>query len=138
MDENNFDDAKVRLPDGRIAFDCLKLAEIPTAGIFLRDYPNHVVFVRTRNTLYTLVVRDGQVTAHAERHDGSRPTFVPEPTPINVHGSTWGGSLLKLDYIGVNMHLEFDYDKQCITTTAIENVRVALLSEAAAASEIQP
>jgi hypothetical protein len=34
------------------------------------------------------------------------PRYCPTPTQCNIHGSTWGGSMLKMDFIGRGMHLE--------------------------------
>lgn len=33
--------------------------------------------------------------------------YCPEPVEVSIAGSTWGGSLLKLHFIGRGMHLEF-------------------------------
>ena len=33
--------------------------------------------------------------------------YCPEPVEVTISGSTWGGSLLKLHFIGRGMHMEF-------------------------------
>jgi hypothetical protein len=50
--------------------------------------------------------------------------FCPEPTLVTIHGSTWGGSMIKADYIGRGMHLEFGHPANLpITTSMILQVR---------------
>jgi hypothetical protein len=49
--------------------------------------------------------------------DGS--FFCPRPVLIIIHGSTWGGSMLKRRFIGRGMHLEFrhpDYSTPILTS----------------------
>ena len=120
----NIDEAKIVLPDGRVAYDCVKLAGLATEGIFLKIYPRHWVRVRTRNTQYVLVTWEGKVTIQATKSDGSKPKYAAEETETTVHGSTWGGSMLRVGYIGVGMHLEFSYGGKTITTSEIESIQV--------------
>jgi hypothetical protein len=129
--DGKFVDALVKLPDGQIGYDAVKLAEIPTEGIFIKDYPQHVILVRTRNTLYQLFTYDGTVIGLASKPDGSTPRYLAEKRKINVSGSTWGGSMLKMGYIGIGMHLEFvqlgddlPIQDRVITTSTIENIRI--------------
>ena len=47
------------------------------------------------------------------------PVYCPEPMTVSISGSNWGGSLLKVGFIGRGMHLEFhhpDYDQPIITS----------------------
>jgi hypothetical protein len=137
---DKFDAAKIVLPDGRVGYDCLKLANIPTEGIFLRDYPNHMIQVRTQYTLYTFITRNGApfVEGIATANDGGSVRYLAEQTGgILIQGSTWGGSMLKLGYIGVDMHLEFDFGKprQCLTTSRIASIQVMALDEITAPTE---
>jgi len=68
--------------------------------------------------------------AYALRYEGDNkalisghPVFCPEPVLINIHGSTWGGAMLKEHFVGRGMHLEFDHpDFELITTSVIEDV----------------
>lgn len=124
---DKFDSAKVRLADGRIAYDAVALAAIPTEGVFLKDCQNHVILVRTKNTNYRFVCTNGKVLGLATKDNGSVPKYLAEETEVNIHGSTWGGSMLKMEYIGVEMYLEFHYEAHPhrITTSEIVNVRVA-------------
>ena len=37
---------------------------------------------------------------------------------VSIHGSSWGGSMLKMGYIGRSMHLEFRHPVFRIVTTS--------------------
>lgn len=129
MSDDPFAAAKFRLPDGRVAYDAVALASIPTEGVFLKDVVGKIVFVQTQNTIYRLEVQhEYKVIGRAYKIDGSTPEFLPFDMPVIIHGSTWGGSMLKIMYIGVNMHLQFStYEdgSHTVTTTAIQNIRLA-------------
>ena len=101
-----FDSAKIRTADGRVGFDACKLVEIPVEGIALKDYPNHKISVRTVNTTYVLTTRNGRVLGQAFQ-EGKEAKHLSRESEVNIHGSTWGGSMLKIGFIGVYMHLEF-------------------------------
>ena len=50
--------------------------------------------------------------------------YCPEPVEVSIAGSTWGGSLLKLHFIGRGMHLEFLHPVyQRILTSRIIEIR---------------
>ena len=52
------------------------------------------------------------------------PVFCPQPVLVRVHGSTWGGAMIKADFIGRGMHLEFLHpDRRTITTSKIVEIR---------------
>lgn len=99
-------------------------------GIFLKDLPeNCMVEVQTRNTLYQ-IKRDPNngnfmlIKGHAK--------FCPDWTSCRIAGSTWGGSMLKMGFIGVGMRLEVNLfnaskDEQyhaTMTTSEIKEVWV--------------
>ena len=96
-------------------------------GVYLRDLPEAAkVEVQTRNRYYTIVPRrDG--SAWISGH----PEFCPEPVLVQICGCNWGGSMLKIAYLGRGMHLEFRHPQYegPIITSAIVDIRV--LSEAA-------
>jgi hypothetical protein len=88
-------------------------------GVHLRNVlPGTVLEIRTQNHAYTLRYEgDGQglISGH--------PVFCPQPTRVSIHGSTWGGSMLKEHFIGRGMHLEFGHPYyEPITTSMIEEV----------------
>lgn len=52
------------------------------------------------------------------------PIFCPQPVLVRLHGSTWGGAMLKTAFIGRGMHLEFlDPQRRTITTSRILEIR---------------
>ena len=84
-------------------------------GVRVEDLvPGSWLQVTTRNTCYRILVLFGAValiTGHAR--------FCPRPVLITIHGSTWGGSMLKRRFIGRGMHLEFrhpDYRTPIVTS----------------------
>ena len=91
-------------------------------GVDLREVPPEAVLeVRTQNHSYT-IVNKGFGLALISGH----PEYCPEPTLANIHGSTWGGSLIRESYIGRGMHLEFhcqDQDNLRITTSPIVEIQ---------------
>jgi hypothetical protein len=91
-------------------------------GVNLGDVaPGTVLEVRTENRAYTIRYQ-GLGQALISGH----PLFCPEPTPVTIHGSTWGGSMIKTGYIGRGMRLEFAAaSSQPITTSVIRDVRAA-------------
>lgn len=125
---SKFDPAKVRLADGSIAFDCAKLAELPVEGVRVADYMNHVFIIHTRNTKYVLTHVQGRMRGQAFKDDGSLPRYLAEEQVIHFHGCTYGGSMIRMGFIGVDMHLEFSTKEHSgITTSAIQSVQVAPL-----------
>jgi hypothetical protein len=89
-------------------------------GVHLRDVvPGTVLEVRTQNRAYTIEYQ-GSGQALISGH----PVFCPEPVLVNIHGSTWGGSMLKERFIGRGMRLEFaPPTNPAITTSIIVEVR---------------
>jgi len=76
--------------------------------------PGSWLQVKTQNTCYCILILFGAmalITGH--------PLFCPRPVLITIHGSTWGGSMLKVRFIGRGMHLEFhhpDYSTPIVTS----------------------
>jgi hypothetical protein len=89
-------------------------------GVHLRDVlPGTVLEVTTQNRAYTILYK-GWDQALISGH----PVFCPEPIPVTIHGSTWGGSMIKTRYIGRGMRLEFGHPAdQPIRTSVILDVR---------------
>jgi hypothetical protein len=69
--------------------------------------PDTVLEVRTRNNLYT-IVHKGAGLATISGH----PVYCPEPVLAHIKGSTWGGAMLKENFIGRGMRLEFQIEEQ--------------------------
>lgn len=90
-------------------------------GVWLKDMPVGTrILVQTRNTLYTIDVTEKGESIFGHAH------YCPEPVRCNIHGSTWGGSMLKMKFIGEGMHLEFSTENHpsAITTSMIQSVEV--------------
>jgi len=89
-------------------------------GVHLRDLPpGSVLSIQTKNRVYEMVVL-GDGTALLSGH----PKFCPEPTEVRIQGSTWGGSMLKMKFLGRGMHLEFEHPlHRRILTSRILDIR---------------
>src|SRR6478735_3906147 len=86
-------------------------------GVYLPDLPRGAaVEIETANHIYTLVNCGGNAALIS-----GHPRFCPVPVRVSIHGSTWGGSLLKQGFIGRSMHLEFGHPNYTgvITTSRI-------------------
>jgi hypothetical protein len=88
-------------------------------GINLRDLtPFSTVHVRTRNSLYRIVVLDGtRILVQGGQ-------FFPESTDTHLSGSGLGGSLLKIGCIAVGLRMEFLLDHRRIVTSRVSEVSV--------------
>ena len=89
-------------------------------GVHMRDLAlGAVLEVQTCQRWYT-IVNQGDGDALISGH----PEYCPVPVRVKIHGSTWGGSMLKEQFIGRGMHLEFRHpDFLPITTSRILEVR---------------
>jgi hypothetical protein len=136
--DNQFDAAKIRLADGTIGYDAVKLAAIPTEGIYLKGsekFPRNIpqncdVIVNTRNSTYTLQIRGDEIHGICQRQDGRDDhNYLPALTKLEIPGSTWGGSMMKLGYIGVGMHIEaYPENGKCFTTSPVEGMMIKPLT----------
>ena len=89
-------------------------------GVYLRDLPaDRVLDVQTQNRSYFLLRRESEVIIWGH------PVFCPAPVRVCISGSNWGGSMLKIGFIGRGMHLEFrDPDLRVpIVTSRIRDMR---------------
>ena len=89
-------------------------------GVHLDDLGEGAVLeVETQNHWYTIVNR-GRGQALISGH----PEYCPDPVPVRIEGSTWGGSMLKVRYIGRGMRLEFRHPTyRTIVTSRIVDIR---------------
>ncbi len=89
-------------------------------GVFLRDLPPSTVLqIQTMHHCYTAVLLGGSdvlISGH--------PEFCPRPVQVAIAGSTWGGSMLKVQFVGRGMHLEFHHPEYPtpIVTSAIQEI----------------
>ena len=88
-------------------------------GVLLHDLPpESILLIQTQHRGYT-VVYCGQGQALISGH----PEFCPGPVLVRIEGSTWGGSMLKVRFVGRGMHLEFrhpEYRTPIITSRIME------------------
>ncbi len=90
-------------------------------GVFLKNIPaNSTINIKTGNSLYAVHKTDRGETIKGH------PEYCPAPVNCRINGSTFGGSMLKIGWIGIGMHLEvFLTDTQkTITTSAIETIEI--------------
>jgi hypothetical protein len=83
-------------------------------GVHLDELSEGAILeVETQHHSYRLVNRTrGQALM------SGHPNYCPEPVPVRIAGSTWGGSMLKLRYIGRGMQLEFCHPTYHTITTS--------------------
>src|SRR5438874_10793339 len=90
-------------------------------GVYLEALPADTVLeIRTQHHCYTAVLLGG-----GEAFISGHPKYCPHPVLVAIAGSTWGGSMVKLRFVGRGMHLEFrhpDYSTP-IVTSMIQDVR---------------
>jgi hypothetical protein len=95
-------------------------------GVFLEDVsPSTVLQIQTMHHCYTAVLLDSSralISGH--------PKYCPRPVLVAIAGSTWGGSMLKLRFVGRGMHLEFCHPEYQtpIVTSPIREIRQCLQS----------
>lgn len=92
-------------------------------GIFLKNIPeDHVVEVHTKNSIYALAVIDKKKSKVVIQ--GNNKVFL-QPEACYLRGSTFGGSMIKIGWIGVGMHLEANpASGGIVTTSSIKTVVV--------------
>jgi len=95
-------------------------------GVYLDDLSEGATLeVETLHHWYTIVHR-----ARGEALISGHPKFCPEPVPVRIEGSTWGGSMIKVRFIGRGMHLEFRHPIYFrITTSRIVSIRQQAFSK---------
>jgi hypothetical protein len=89
-------------------------------GVQLNGLPQGAELeVETQNRRYTIINR-GEGFAFISGH----PKYCPHPVEVQISGSTWGGSMIKMKFIGRGMRLEFNHPSyRTITTTKILEIR---------------
>ena len=104
-------------------------------GVCLNDLSEGVrLELETQHRWYTILIRD-----RGKELIWGHPQYCPDPVPVRIAGSTWGGSMLKLRFIGRGMHLEFCHPViRTIETSRILDVRASdqLASYACAARKL--
>src|SRR5947208_8100987 len=91
-------------------------------GVFLDSLqPATVLQIQTRHHCYTAVLIGGSralISGH--------PQYCPQPDLVAIAGSTWGGSMLILHFVGRVIHLDFYIPLYRITiiTSILSNINV--------------
>ena len=89
-------------------------------GVLLPDLDHYDrLIVRTRNSIYEMIVIEPQTAAVLVR--GGR--FFPEFSRARLAGSSLGGSMLKMHGVYTGFHMELVADGQ-IVTTAVRTIDV--------------
>ena len=89
-------------------------------GVYLDDLPKGAALeVETLNRCYRVINRGG-----GQALISGHPKFCPHPVLVRIYGSNWGGSMLKVRFIGRGMHLEFRHPEfRTIVTSRVVDVR---------------
>lgn len=82
--------------------------------------PETTLEIQTQNHLYTAIL-----LRNCKALIAGHPVFCPKPVLVSIHGSTWGGSMLKVHFVGRGMHLEFRHPEYGtpIVTSPIQEIR---------------
>jgi hypothetical protein len=90
-------------------------------GIALREVEAlGTLLARTENSVYRII----PLEAGNSRILIQGGRFFPEPTEVRFAGSGFGGSFLKLGWIGLGLRMEILWDGQRIITSRIRTVQV--------------
>ena len=93
-------------------------------GVFLEELPPSTVLqIYTQHRCYTAVLLGG-----SQALISGHPEYCPSPVPVAIAGSTWGGSMLKMHFVGRGMHLEFHHPeyRTPIITSPVRDIRECL------------
>lgn len=95
----------------------------PPQGEAVKDEPylatGKTLHVQTRNTLYVIEKRGDD-----EFYISGSKKYCPEPVKCDILGCNFGGSMLKMNFVGRGMFLEFIVDgtNKTIVTSEISEV----------------
>jgi hypothetical protein len=82
--------------------------------------PLLTILVRTYNSLYRIIpLQRGDCRVLIQ---GGQ--FFPQPTEAHFAGSTFGGSFLKMAWIGMGLHMEINSGGQRIITSPVRRIAV--------------
>lgn len=88
-------------------------------GVNILDLePLTVLHVETRNSVYRIVISQRTAVFVQGGH------FFPDPAAAHLAGSTFGGSLLKIAWIGVGMRMEICGDDGPIVTSPVRRIAI--------------
>jgi len=90
-------------------------------GVFFKDLrPGMALSIQTQSRVYELAIVNDSVALIS-----GHPEICPEPVEVHLQGSTWGGSMIKMRFIGRGMCLEYVHPvlKRC-RTSPIADIRI--------------
>jgi hypothetical protein len=82
--------------------------------------PLTTIYVRTENSLYEITVLQPPQTAVLVQGG----LFFPERTRARLSGCSFGGSMLKMAWVGVGLRMEFHWDGEWIITSRVRSIAV--------------
>ena len=92
-----------------------------TDGVLVHDIePLATLLARTENSVYRIIPLDAgssRILIHGGR-------FFPEPTEVRFTGSGFGGSFLKLGWVGLGLRMEVLWEGQRIITSGVREIQV--------------
>ena len=89
------------------------------SGVLFRNLERLTeLIVQTGNTRYRIVVSNGPDVVI------QGGTFFPDPTHAHIAGSSFGGTFLKVEWIGLGLCLEIVAEGRRIVTTAVKSIAV--------------
>ena len=101
-------------------------------GIWLKDVePDQLIEVYTQKSIYRLALVDKVKHLVAVNSTGAH---IDKPEICTLNGSTFGGSMIRLGWIGIGMNLEFHRRRKVrpiLTTSAVKTIKVKKDSKAA-------
>ena len=96
-------------------------------GVDLRDLePLTTIVVRTRNSLYRIIVTQGTSVVVQGGH------FFPDGVAARIDGSGFGGSLLKVGWIAIGLRMEIFAGEQRIITSPVRDISIEAQAAATA------
>lgn len=95
--------------------------ELAHSGVSIRDLDTFAeLLIQTQNTLYRIIVLDPKASKVLVQ-GGS---YFREPMPGQLAGSSLGGSMLKVAWIGTGMCLELSKGGQSVVTSPVKSVQI--------------
>ncbi len=92
-----------------------------TSGVGLADVDAFsTLVVRTRNSIYHITI----LRPYAREVLVQGGEFFTARTRACLNGSSFGGSCLKLGWVGIGSHMEFHADDQWIITSHVRSIAV--------------
>ena len=79
------------------------------------------LMVQTDNSVYQITI----LQPHTREVFVQGGAFFPERTRACLNGSSFGGSCLKLGWVGIGLHMEFHAEDQWVITSHVRAIAVA-------------